>query len=227
MERHQLEANIREILDRVTIHPRVYERAAKQLERVAEAEALTRADQARSIERALLLVESKICTVVDMRVDGLIDDAEMRERREVLLRERQSLLVQQASFTNTERRIEPLRSLNLAISCLASWFSAGSDRLKRKILQLVGSNPSLLEKKLRIDLAFPVYATNGLHQLPALSARQGSVTHNFFEKNLRYPASRRRAPAFDPRRKLSHSFLRYSFVITQSARQGSNLRPIA
>jgi hypothetical protein len=106
-----------------------------------------------------------------MRMARLIDDHEFVQRRTALLAEAGDLRHQLQKLENANEWIEPLSSINYASTSLVFWFLRGSEKLRRKIFQLLGSNPTLTNKALSIDLEFPVLPMSIPSQLFNLSAQ--------------------------------------------------------
>jgi site-specific DNA recombinase len=175
VELKALEKNICDILDGAMIHPVVYEKAQQYVSSLHAKDGHATDERRKSLDRAIVGAENKLRELTEMRLEKLIDNAGFSTRQSELIEERAGLAMKRGKLDTAGDWIEPLLNLNLAFCCLRSWYMNGSERLKRKILQLIGSNPILLDKKLSVDLVFPLFATTGNAQLPVLSAYLGGV----------------------------------------------------
>jgi site-specific DNA recombinase len=151
-----LERQIREVLERVVLHEAVYRRAVALVDSLRTKEADGLAVQRQTLDRAIELSESKLRTLTDLRLSGIIDDSEFVSRRTELQQEAEALRRQRDTMSNVTEWFEPLETINLACNRLLSWYAAGDDRMKRQIFQMIGSNPTLKDKKLSMELTFPV-----------------------------------------------------------------------
>ena len=93
-------------------------------------------------------------TLTDLRVNGMIDDAEYLRRRRAIDAEMMELEEQTRAFA-TRDRFEPARSVISFRNRAAELFSAGDDVTKRQIIQTIGSNLRLTDKVLRYEARKP------------------------------------------------------------------------
>lgn len=161
-----LEAQIREVLEHVTLHEAVYCRAVILIDSLRSKGARDLVVQRQTLSRAVELTESKLRTLTDLRLSAIIDDAEFVSRRAELQQELQGLRRKRDTVGNVAEWFEPLETINLACNRLLSWYAAGDDQIKRQIFHMVGSNPKLKDKKLSIELAFPVLSKNQNSSFP-------------------------------------------------------------
>jgi len=109
-----------------------------------------------SLSRSHAQTEQELRTLLDIRIRGLIDDADYVERRNAL--RKQELLQREA---RSRRPTEPPLGLELARSVISfrkyavDWFSNGNLVDKRLVLKTLGSNSVLADKILSIQTRFP------------------------------------------------------------------------
>jgi len=166
IEVRDMERQLSVKLSTITIHPQVFARAKGVVQKMYEQDQQSMSDRMTTIERGLRDADMKLRNVVKMRTANLIDDDAFRSEHTDLLKEKASLLKLQGEAASSEKRIEPLKNINLSAACLVYWFSAGNDRVRRKILQFIGSNPILTSKILRVEAVFPALDTSPMLQFP-------------------------------------------------------------
>jgi DNA invertase Pin-like site-specific DNA recombinase len=112
--------------------------------------------QTTAAEQALAQAQKELRLLVDLRVRDMINDAEYVERRRKL--QKQEMRLREAV---AKRATEPPLWLELGQSVLlfrkyaADWFQAGKSEDKRLVLQTVGSNSILADRKLSIQAKIP------------------------------------------------------------------------
>jgi site-specific DNA recombinase len=169
VEAAALEEQIVESLGKVKIDPRAHERSLGRLDalRTSGADALGKLRVIK--DRAVSTEEAKLTTLMDMRLSALIDDTEFTQRRSALLQSLERLRRERDGLVTPASWLEPLTSLVLLRRYLVSWHGAGSPTLKRRILEIVGSNLRLTDKILSIDWRFPFVAEPKLAYFSVLS----------------------------------------------------------
>ena len=165
VEIKQLETQIEEFLRSLVIDRDVEEWILEQIGIYARK--FQEVEQARrwSLEKALANVELQLAELTGLRLRNLLTDAEFVAQRETLRREQMQLSEKIAKFANTLNRFEPAKELISFSNQAADWFVHGDDQSKRLILETVGSNLTLKDKKLCIQAANPfaalsTFATN-------------------------------------------------------------------
>lgn len=166
IEAAALEAEIRKTIEGITPHEAVYRRAVAMVDSLHTKRAKEFDEQCRTLDQAINFVETKLHTLMDLRLNGVIDNEAFISRRTELQQEVAGLRQQRNSRTNTAEWLEPLTTVNLACNRLVSWYETGDNRIKRQIFQMVGSNPTLKDKKLSIELAFPVMTGSKKSKFP-------------------------------------------------------------
>jgi hypothetical protein len=102
--------------------------------------------------KRLLMVRRSLDGLTKLRYRDLIDDEEFVRQRTELVREESALALQ---LNHSGEWFEPSQNLFLFSNRAAYWFAHGGIDEKRLILATVGSNPSLMDRKLSMDAAYP------------------------------------------------------------------------
>ena len=154
VETQALDGQIIAFLQSIAIDPELHEALiAKALEREDSSDAA--ADARKSLERAHAELVKQERNVVSLRVRDQIDDDEFQNRRTQLQTERAQISERLATVDDKEKGFELIQEL-ISFNVLAvEWFRRGDDDTKRLVVQTVGSNLSLMDKKLSIQAAFP------------------------------------------------------------------------
>jgi site-specific DNA recombinase len=151
-----LEGQILSFLERIRISERMQRRVQTMLDAQAGKMADVATAERRSVKTASERVSRELSNLVTLRLRELLSDKEYADHRRSL--EMEQLKLDQRL---TELRIgsaewlEPLKKL-ISFSAKATyWFRTGDTRVKRLILEIVGSNPTLTDKILNVQAAKP------------------------------------------------------------------------
>jgi DNA invertase Pin-like site-specific DNA recombinase len=150
-----LEEQFQIFVENVTVKPGVHDWSEN---RVHDNEGDQRQEQqARlaALSRAITAVQKERDTLTTLRLRELIDDAEFARERGRIEIEHRKLVEAQLVAGQGENWIEPARTVILGCKRMADWFRAGEPRTKRQIIEAVGSNPTLMDKRLLVDTVFP------------------------------------------------------------------------
>ena len=153
----QLETQIIEFLDGISISRQEVDRALATIEDERRKEWIAGGGIKESLERALQSSLRNSDNLTKMRYREMIDDDEFLRQRNVLMQE-QTKLNQQLQQLNTERWVEPSKKLFLFSNRAIFWLTHGSIDEKRLILATVGSDPTLMDRKLSISAGKPFVA---------------------------------------------------------------------
>jgi site-specific DNA recombinase len=151
----KLERQIVDFLEEIELPERFQTWATARLKRSAEEKKMTIVAQQRSLEQAHASVERQLDNLTKLRVRDLLDDEQYVKQRQELEREKVKLQQQLAVIDQGEDRFEPEKSFISFNNCLVSRFMSGADQDKRLVLETVGSNLSLIDKKLNVEAAKP------------------------------------------------------------------------
>lgn len=139
--------------------------ALPRLKRSARERADLRALQRRSIERARIALERQRANLTRLRVRDLLTDEEYAAQRAGLDREAIRLAQNAPAAVSGEQRFEPEQLVVLFSNHAASRFLKADDPAKRAIIEIVGSNPRLTDRKLHIEAKKPFRSWTGTAQV--------------------------------------------------------------
>ena len=154
IELRRLEEQILEALSGLTISSQLF--AAYLLDQrvtCQDAEALEAA-RIRSQETALAEIARQMDSLVDLRLRNLIDDEGLIRRRDILER-RRVVLAEAAAKASREEAIEPVEDVVSLMSKAVFLFEEGDTNTRRLLFETIGSNPTLVQKKLSFEAAVP------------------------------------------------------------------------
>jgi DNA invertase Pin-like site-specific DNA recombinase len=112
----------------------------------------------RSLEGTLKEVEAQLNELTGLRLRNLLIDDEFVVQRQELQQERLRLQRKIAEAETDHNPIEPFREIVSFSNRAAEWFSRGDQRAKRLILETVGSNLFLTDKKFNVQAKKPFAA---------------------------------------------------------------------
>jgi site-specific DNA recombinase len=166
VEIKKLEEQVEQFLRSLVIDKNVEKWILEQIEIFARE--FQEEEQARrwSLEKALVNVESQLTELTGLRLRNLLTDAEFVTQRETLRREQMQVREKIANFTNTLSRFAPAKELISFSNQAADWFVRGDDQSKRLILETVGSNLTLRDKRLCIQAKSPFMALSSFTTNP-------------------------------------------------------------
>jgi DNA invertase Pin-like site-specific DNA recombinase len=110
-----------------------------------------------ALRQAIADVKSQKKVVLDLRARELVSDEEFLEKRQRAQREGAKLAEQLAKIEIEQRWFEPFEAVISFSKMAVEWFEAGNDRVRRLIVNVVGSNLQLRDRILRIEAAFPFF----------------------------------------------------------------------
>jgi hypothetical protein len=132
-----------------------------QLERERDATERPKED---SLQQALKAVSVQLSELTSLRLRNLIADEEFIRNRQALQQEQLSLA--ERIKQNKAVGFEPLTEIISFSRRAADWFRLGSSDTKRLILETVGSNLALTDKKLNIEARKPFQRLAKAHDFP-------------------------------------------------------------
>lgn len=150
-----LEAQFGEFIETLTIRRRIYSLALRELRHGSRNQEIERHARLVSLSRAVTTLEKERANLTTLRLRDLIDDEEFARERRRIEEEAQKLVVARQSAEAGENWIEPAETFISGCNRMVFWFRAGDMRTKRQIVEVVGSNPTLIDKKLLCEAAFP------------------------------------------------------------------------
>jgi DNA invertase Pin-like site-specific DNA recombinase len=156
IEVKDLERQIDTVLQSISIEQEFLDWALQYLRETMDKASLDRQAVTKSLEEALEGVQRQSEALLDLRLRGLVEDGEFEAKRSALLRERERLREQRGDTEQeADRWFERVeRALRFA-HVVRSQFKNGSPDEKRLILETVGSNLTLLDRKLSFEPVEP------------------------------------------------------------------------
>jgi site-specific DNA recombinase len=150
-----IEDQIRQFLEQIAIPDQLHRWALEKLEHTAEERTQEQELQRRSVEKACESAARQLENLTRMRLRDLIGDDEYLKERQALEGERVRLAQRLQILGNAESRFE-LERLVVSFSNRAAFcFTEGDAQTRRSILSMVGSNLTLMDRKLNIDAKKP------------------------------------------------------------------------
>jgi site-specific DNA recombinase len=150
-----LEAQILSFLTRLRLPSVAAQWAAAKMQGEESARGMNVEAAKLSIDRALANSARERANLTTLRLRDQLDDSEFNDRREAFDRDKLRFTEQRAALDAQRSWIEPYEKLSLFSNRAAEWFCVGDARTKRLILQVVGSNPTLKDKKVLIEANEP------------------------------------------------------------------------
>lgn len=154
IEERTLEEQLIAFLHRISISDDELQKALAIIVEEQKKQRIAGVDPREAATRALGRSQQELDNLTRLRYRDLIGDDEFGRQRSELLK-RQAVLKQQLDQLNSDSWIEPSRNLFLFSNRAVFWLTHGSTSEKRLILATVGSNPTLMSKKLSIDARNP------------------------------------------------------------------------
>jgi len=175
IEGKELDSQIYQFIQSLHISDSFHKSMRRQLTRLKENSVDLLHAKQHSLEKALSELQQNRDTLTDLRIRGLIDDAEFSAKRQMIDREIQKLTQNLDRCESPQSMFEPLENLlwfrNRAVSC----YEGSGDEEKRLIFKIAGSNPTLASKKLNVTARKPLLAVGDPAQLTSLLAEGEEV----------------------------------------------------
>lgn len=159
------EGQVHKLIEQLTIPEGFSKWAIKWLQGVHAKEVEDRTNINDSLQKLHNDVQTQIDKLLDLRLKGLVDDAEYEKKKEVLLLEKKEVT---NKLKTTDKRADDWldlceRTFNFATYAHA-WFIHGDNEQKRGILKALGSNLTLENKILSIRQRKPFMILNGMKE---------------------------------------------------------------
>jgi site-specific DNA recombinase len=150
-----LEEQISKFLEGISIPKRFHDWAMARLQQTVDEQRDERTVQRTSLERARLAGARELENLTKLRIRDLLTDEEYVKQRQELERQQIGISQRLEMIQSADSMFEPSQLLISLSRSMVSWFKAGDIQTKRLILTIVGSNFSLTNKKLSIDVKKP------------------------------------------------------------------------
>jgi DNA invertase Pin-like site-specific DNA recombinase len=140
------------------IKPRTHAWLLKQLEcRMAHKGAEEQLSRA-ALERESDQLQRERENLTTLRLRDLIDDTEFLRQKTRIETEQRRVELAVAAAEQGADWIEPARTVISACEAMVFWLRSADNSVKRQILETIGSNPTLKDKKILFEAAFPFIA---------------------------------------------------------------------
>lgn len=171
IRKEALEKQIVEQLSKIEISERFREWAISKLKKYSEEEIVTRKIVQSNLEDEHRLLQTKIDTLLDLRLEGSVDGNEYERKKKLLIQEKNKL---RQKLNQSDLRADNWMNtagLTFDFACNArKQFENGTNEEKRAILRALGSNFLLRDKKLLIDQLKPyLIIKNGIADSPNIA----------------------------------------------------------
>lgn len=151
----RLEAQMGQFVRETTLPEKFHRFELERLGRLTAEEQELRLRQKQALEGRAATLDRQLANLKKLRIRDILDDAEFLKERQDLTRERLQVAQQIEKLGRSEGRFEPEHLLVAFSREAASRFEAGTPQEKRFIVQIIGSNPRLQDRELKIDAVKP------------------------------------------------------------------------
>ena len=147
IEGRELDKQVNAFLERVRLPESIAQWFSKELGAVNDA--LIDAGQAvvRKLKRRVADLKKQLDNLTDLRVRELVGDEEFTAKRQTLRRNLGEAEEQAYEAANRPATFEPLKILQILLNRASSWLAEADARVKRELLQILCSNPTIKDKK--------------------------------------------------------------------------------
>ncbi|MDP2182386.1 MAG: recombinase family protein [Actinomycetota bacterium] len=170
VEAKALDAQILDFLRTLKIEPGLHDLILTSIERRDHALVRLNSTHRATLEATLRDVDRQADELTTLKLRGQLTDAQFTTQRGRLDAERVDIVARLETAQTGGIGIEPLRNLLRVSDQAADWFARADGEEKRMILKLVGSNPTLIDKKLSIQAAVPFIEVAKMNTCPSLLA---------------------------------------------------------
>jgi len=155
IEEKVLEEQVTEFIERVTIPQPFFEWLCEQLQNTDNQLQQTQAEEVRDNRQVLSDYKQQLATLTDLRVRNLITDADYLDKREKLQIECSAAEERLQKSQEAKCTLEPIKILTLFLFQAKNCFLCASPEDKRKLLQILSSNPTLKSRKALLEAKKP------------------------------------------------------------------------
>lgn len=165
-----LESQISHFLATLSIGEHLHEWALMQLRAGLPSQEELKAQQVQAAEKASQENSREIETLTSLRLRDLLSDEEFISRRQNLDREKLRLQQNLQSLKGSSDTLELVERFISLCHRAMDWFQAADGEQKRMIVELLGSNFVLRDKKLFIEAKKPLLQLTNITTFPELRA---------------------------------------------------------
>jgi DNA invertase Pin-like site-specific DNA recombinase len=150
-----LEEQMARFVEETALPEKFHDFELERLDRLTAEDGELEEKRKQALENQAAALDRQLVNLKKLRIRDILDDAEFLEERQSLTRERLRVAQEIERAAETENRFEPARLLVAFTKIAASRFRDGTPEEKRGIVEILGSNPRLRDRELRIDAAKP------------------------------------------------------------------------
>ncbi|MGH9363621.1 MAG: recombinase family protein, partial [Thermoanaerobaculia bacterium] len=151
----RLEGQMARFVEETTLPEKFHGFELERLGRLTAEDREREEKRKRALENQATALDRQLANLKKLRIRDILDDAEFLEERQTLTRKRLLVAQEIERTAQAEDRFEPARLLVAFSKIAASRFQDGTPEEKRVIVEILGSNPRLRDRELRIDTAKP------------------------------------------------------------------------
>jgi len=166
----RLEAQMAEFVEETTLPKKFHDFEMERLGALASEDQELLSKQKQALEAKGAALDRQLANLKSLRIRDILDDGEFLEERQKLTRERIAVAEEIGKLAESRGQFEPYRLLIQFNKDAASRFRAGAPHEKRLILGILGSNPRLRDRELKIDVAKPFRRWSGTATISDLRA---------------------------------------------------------
>jgi len=148
VEAKELEKQLTQFIERISIDDETHEGLMARLAEESATKSVDIGAIQTEIDARIATLRSQQETLTDLRVRGLIDDADYLSRRRDIELERAATEERRVQAEQADNWFEPAELLISFRNRAVSWFRRGTEETKRLILVTIGSNYRLTDKRL-------------------------------------------------------------------------------
>lgn len=150
-----LEQEFLAFIQGLILPPRIHAWALSELEGSRAEQVAERHAQLSALQQTAATLEREKGNLTTLRLRELVDDKEFCRERKRIDEELRRLSQSREIVEDGKSWIEPAETVISACSRMVFWFQDGNIETKRRILNAVGSNPVLKDKKVLCEAVFP------------------------------------------------------------------------
>ena len=169
-----LEAQVLAFLHTLTIPEPIHLWLLDNLESMDSSKSDDRQAQRDSAEKAKVAVARQLENLTALRLRDLVSDEDYLNKRQQLEQEKMKLDQSISQMANGDSWFEPLQDFISFSRRAVDSFKAGGTHEKRLILEIVGLNPKLTDKRLSIEARKPFREWGNVPSIPLLRKRRDS-----------------------------------------------------
>lgn len=195
VEVKSLEKQIIAFLDRMTLPQPVFDWLVSVLDGNCNDMAEESAKVVQNHLKAAAGLEKQLSNLTDLRIRDIILEDEFAKKRATLQVDIAAASERAQNAETSVVAFEPIKILNIFSTRARYWYSIADDVTKRKLLKILCSNPTIMDKTVRLEARFPFMDMVELANIPRLC---GAV------ENVRTPLHRESSLTKQQTQKLRH-----------------------